>query len=191
MTRSPSGAYRSAKGLSSVAVTIYLGRAAFEAMCVLSALMQLGLLVNALAGHRPTMEVARANDVRQAVLTILRLPVLLSSSILFFVWLYRAYANVGHLRSWGSAYTPGWAVGWFFVPIFSFFRPFQVVREMWNASRPEWNESDSLWWMRTRGWGSGVHGSGAGLSAAGREPKRSASASSATRAITAGPIPIA
>jgi glycerol-3-phosphate acyltransferase PlsY len=54
--------------------------------------------------------------------------------ILFCMWIYRAAANVKAARVSGFTFTPAWAVGWHFVPIANFFRPFQAMRQIWNAS---------------------------------------------------------
>jgi hypothetical protein len=54
------------------------------------------------------------------------------------------------------ANTPGWCVGWYFVPFANLVRPVQVMSEIWRASDPEsgegaWISSRStpllaLWW---------------------------------------------
>jgi hypothetical protein len=31
-------------------------------------------------------------------------------------------------------FTPGWSIGWYFVPIMSLWKPFQAMREIWQAS---------------------------------------------------------
>jgi hypothetical protein len=41
------------------------------------------------------------------------------------------------LGAFNLAYSPGWAIGGFFVPFLNLARPFQVVREIWKASDPE------------------------------------------------------
>jgi hypothetical protein len=57
----------------------------------------------------------------------------------------------------GLKYSPGWAVGSFFVPILNIFRPYQIAQEIWKASDPEastvsWKQSKPgivviLWWL--------------------------------------------
>ncbi len=32
------------------------------------------------------------------------------------------------------AFTPGWAVGWYFVPIANLFKPIEAMRELWTTS---------------------------------------------------------
>ena len=33
-------------------------------------------------------------------------------------------------------YSPGWSVGWFFVPLAGLVMPYRVLRELWKASTP-------------------------------------------------------
>jgi hypothetical protein len=56
---------------------------------------------------------------------------------MFLVWLFRAYANLPSIRSENSEYTPGWAIGWWFIPLANLIKPFQVVRNVWAESDPD------------------------------------------------------
>jgi hypothetical protein len=66
----------------------------------------------------------------------------LASVVLFVVagflvlkWIYRVVANARTLTGGhGMDMTPGWAVGWFFIPIANLFKPFKGVEEAWKAS---------------------------------------------------------
>jgi|GEM_PF-2036203 len=80
------------------------------------------------------------------------------SAVLFLVWIYRAHANLTPLGAARLEYSPGWAVGSFFVPILNLFRPYQIVREIWKASQPaylrpiEWQQAPVssmllTWWL--------------------------------------------
>lgn len=55
--------------------------------------------------------------------------------VAFAIWVYRANVNARQLGAQEMEFTPGWAVGWYFVPIFSFWKPYQAVKEIWRASR--------------------------------------------------------
>lgn len=54
--------------------------------------------------------------------------------IVFSLWIYRAAANIVAAGTVGFDYTPGWAVGWYFVPIANLFKPYATMRQIWNAS---------------------------------------------------------
>jgi len=34
-------------------------------------------------------------------------------------------------------YTPGWSVGWFFVPLYNFYKPYRAITELYLASDPD------------------------------------------------------
>ena len=50
-------------------------------------------------------------------------------------WIYRASRNAHALRG-DLTITPGWAVGWYFVPIATWWKPFEAMKETWSASFP-------------------------------------------------------
>ena len=64
------------------------------------------------------------------------LPVYLVTVVLFCMWVYRANKNARALGAQGMTFTPGWSVGWFFIPIMNLFKPYQAVREIHQASDP-------------------------------------------------------
>lgn len=67
------------------------------------------------------------------------LPVPLITGILVLTWIHRANHNARQLGATGMHFTPGWAIGWYFVPIAWFWKPYQAMTEIWRASR---NPSD-------------------------------------------------
>lgn len=75
------------------------------------------------------------------------------SVVLVGMWIYRAHANLFAADLTGLEYSPGWSVGWFFVPIACLFKPFQAMRELWNASHGAQDNFDAdaeiqlnIWW---------------------------------------------
>jgi Domain of unknown function (DUF4328) len=61
--------------------------------------------------------------------------VLISTMALWLVWVHRMSSNIHALGSHGVRFTPGWAVGWHFVPIANLWMPYQAVSEIWRASK--------------------------------------------------------
>ncbi len=84
--------------------------------------------------------------VAYGLLGLLGLPLSLLTAILFLVWVHRAHKNARALGAQGMQFTPGWCVGWFFVPIMNLFKPYQAIREIYQASAPELGPTD---WKRT------------------------------------------
>jgi hypothetical protein len=56
------------------------------------------------------------------------------SVIVVAMWLHRAHANLRDAGLDGLEFSPGWAVGWYFIPFANLFMPFQAMRELWNSS---------------------------------------------------------
>jgi hypothetical protein len=81
--------------------------------------------------------------------------------VIFLVWTHRAASNVRAFGQQGLEYTPGWCVGWWFIPIASLWKPFDALREIFKASDPDtvgpgaskpWQASSvpaafKLWWV--------------------------------------------
>lgn len=93
----------------------------------------------------------------ETILLIFHLTCTLPIMLVFFRWLYVMYKNLYALGLEGVEYSPGWAVGWFFVPIMNLFRPVQVIGELWRGSQPgtnaeTWTEERVpsfivVWWV--------------------------------------------
>lgn len=88
-------------------------------------------------------------------------------NVLFLIWTHNAALNVRAFGQEGLAFTPGWCVGWWFVPVASMWKPYQALKEIWRASDPETvgTESRHAWQLReTPGrfalWWSSYLGSG-------------------------------
>ncbi len=75
---------------------------------------------------------------------LLYIPLSIFTIVLFCVWLYRANRNARALGATGMRFTPGWSVGWFFIPIMHWFRPYQATREIYRASDPD---ADAINWV--------------------------------------------
>lgn len=85
--------------------------------------------------------------------SLLYLVVLVVSVVFVGMWIYRAHANLRAAGYEGLEFSPGWAVGWFFVPIANLFKPFQAMRELWSTSHGEVErygdepaQQLGLWW---------------------------------------------
>ena len=70
------------------------------------------------------------------LVTLLYLSVWFLSAVTFLSWLHRAVKNLSALGARKIRFTPGWAVGWFFVPLMDLIRPYEAVTELWHASGP-------------------------------------------------------
>ena len=62
--------------------------------------------------------------------------IFIGTAIAFLLWFHRVAANLPALGIVDARWSPGWAVAWWFGPVMSFFRPYQVALDIWQASDP-------------------------------------------------------
>jgi len=103
-------------------------------MAVVSALFSAGSLLSGRAARVEIEELSVA-DVAELLVGLIYLAVYLTTVVVFAMWIHRANRNVRALGATHLQFTPGWAVGWYFVPIFNLWKPMQAMREIWHASR--------------------------------------------------------
>lgn len=93
---------------------------------------------------------AQANDLRQSIIGLSQIAITITSIVFFFIWVHRANYNARKLGSQNMKFTPGWSVGWYFIPIFNLWKPYQAMKEIWNASNAV-NKSGGfilgIWWL--------------------------------------------
>ena len=88
----------------------------------------------------------------QEVVSIISLIISTISAILILKWIYRANYNAYELGARNMLYTPGWSIGWYFIPIANLWKPYQAMKEIWKASsNPQSWKSQSRssllpWW---------------------------------------------
>lgn len=85
------------------------------------------------AGAESGPRVDLAETIANAV-SIAYLAVLVVLAVLFLAWVYRTNAYLRLTSGYPIRATPGWAVGWYFVPIANLFRPLRDMRDIWRAS---------------------------------------------------------
>jgi hypothetical protein len=141
-------------GTLATAVKVLIGLSLLLTVITLSSTyLQYKLCQRLLADEKVPQAELKANDARQEALGLGSLPLLVVCGIVFLGWFYRAYANLPALGASNLAYTPGWAVGCWFVPFLNLWRPVQIAQEIWRKSNPTGGpESGSsvligLWWV--------------------------------------------
>jgi hypothetical protein len=96
---------------------------------------EIRLLMRQEMGLATATEKAAHTVIGQVVLQI-QMTLLAATAIAFITWLYRCRAN---LRAFGTRhlrYPRNWAVFGFLIPVVNLVRPYQVIREVWQASDP-------------------------------------------------------
>lgn len=117
-------------------------------LSLLSDFMQLNFLS---AGSFTTIE-AESNDTRQQIIGILYLVTFIITGITFLKWIYRANLNCHEFGAQGMKFSPGWSIGYYFIPILTIYKPYQAMKEIWKVSKnpTDWqNQKGSAllgWW---------------------------------------------
>lgn len=95
-----------------------------------------------------------ANDQRQQMVALVYLAVFIVSGFLILRWIHRANYNARQLGAKDMEFTPGWSIGYYFIPILTLWKPFQAMDEIWRASHNPNNWSTEkassilgLWWF--------------------------------------------
>jgi hypothetical protein len=96
------------------------------------------------------------SDQGLAAASIIYLLAAIPAAVMWLVWQHRAHRNLAALGSSNLRFKPGWAVGWWFIPIANFALPYLTMRELWKASEPasgaiDWRGVKTtpllwLWW---------------------------------------------
>ena len=85
------------------------------------------------------------------VFALVNLVALAGSFVLVGCWIYRANANA-HVLGGDLTITPGWAVGWYFVPFANLVKPYEAMKQTWLASHfgSNWGAGEApdllAWW---------------------------------------------
>jgi Flp pilus assembly pilin Flp len=71
-------------------------------------------------------------------LGVLTFLIFLTTVVFFLMWLYRCCKNLPAFGTPPSTitYTPGWAVGSFFIPFANLVIPYRAIKELWQKSVP-------------------------------------------------------
>lgn len=73
-------------------------------------------------------------DLVSGLTRLLSLGLYVVSGFLFLKWTYRVVKNARVMSGGRMNAKPGWAIGWYFVPIAFLWKPVQYLRETWRVS---------------------------------------------------------
>jgi heme/copper-type cytochrome/quinol oxidase subunit 2 len=87
------------------------------------------------ASESQALAAAEASDARQQLVGVFQIVIFVVSGILILTWIYRANFNAHQLGGTRMEFTPGWSIGWYFIPFSNLWKPYQAMKEIWKASR--------------------------------------------------------
>jgi hypothetical protein len=122
-------------------------------VAIVSALISVSSLVTGRAAQVEIEELSLM-DIVELLVALMYLGVYLATVVVFGMWIHRANRNARALGARHLEFTPGWAVGWYFVPILNLWKPMQAMREIWHASQnPHAGPDESTPAMISGWWG--------------------------------------
>jgi len=148
LDRDETASFRDLERFTSTLQWMLRAGALIAAVSLLSSWMQLDLL-----SHEFTEEEGAANDKREALVGGVDFLLVISTYIVFGRWIVLAHRNLTGLGARYVEFTPGWAVGWFFIPVAWLWKPYQAMKMLWRYScsvtRPEIHDPPAVlptWW---------------------------------------------
>ena len=116
------------------AITLIWIVLALEIVSLISGYFQYDLLQTAANGGEISIESADSNDTREQLIGVIFMIVYIISAVTFIQWFRRAYYNL-HQRVNHLSQTEGWAAGSWFVPIVNLYRPYQIMKELYQETK--------------------------------------------------------
>jgi hypothetical protein len=135
-----SGDYRPLFGRAN-AVTVLMGLDLLaHALLAANAAITIVVLNRVLAHQHVERATLLAIDQRNAIIGRAIMAIVLGEIIAFCMFTYRAGGNAHSYGQMPMESSPGWAVGWYFIPMVSLWKPYQALVEIWRASEPAADE---------------------------------------------------
>lgn len=154
-TTPPAGSFvfRPLAGLARAWTVVMAVTVLIELVIVASAGMKLSLLERMKVdseGGASLSELA-AMDESSLWIDVTYALVAVASVVIFCMIMVRSNRNASSFNTKVMHFTPGWAAGYFFVPVLALWKPYQAMREIWQASSPIRYDLDfpgliPLWW---------------------------------------------
>ena len=163
MTESLSAGKRLAHSRATLLLYLVIAGLVVKLVAIGSAWAQHEMLIGVQHGAALTTAEASANDARERLIGRLSLLLFIGSGICWLMWQHRAYANLRLIGSGDTEYTPGWSVGYWFIPLVNLLRPYQITSEIYRRSELQ-NGRDPIgglsgppligaWWFVYIAWG--------------------------------------
>lgn len=118
---------------SKIAITLIWVCLIVNLISLFSSYLQYELLTQLSNGVEISNYKLEQNDSREQLIGYVSLIVSIISAVTFIQWFRRAYFNLHSLVP-SLTFTEGWAAGSWFVPVIGFFRPYQIMIELYNKT---------------------------------------------------------
>ena len=86
-------------------------------------------------------------DMAFLAISIIMLTTYLTTVVVFSMWTYRMMKNTWIIDKRNNFITPGWAVGWYFIPFANLWKPIEAVQQIRNTIFEDSNKARlAPWW---------------------------------------------
>jgi hypothetical protein len=130
------GGFKSALPLANAVVFVMALYVLVEVMVSIDAFVAIGVMKGLLNGEPFDQAQWAAIDRRSSMLGVLLEVVWLAGIVSFCFFMPRANKNARAFMA-PLSNSPGWAAGWFFVPIVYLWKPYYAMKEIWQGSDPD------------------------------------------------------
>lgn len=144
-------AFRDLSSLTRALHGLLIADIAVLCLAAASGAVELGMLLK--SGVGIDLENLTWSNIAVGLIGLLQLGVSLAVGIVFLRWIYLVNANARAVGATKMQFTPGWSIGWYFIPFANLWKPYQAMKEIWRASfDPEnWRSVKvasilPLWW---------------------------------------------
>jgi hypothetical protein len=151
--RSPG--YRSGRTRARVTLALFVILLVGAIWQVLLQLEAVFIATRAVGGDRPTLTQQESFSKTLTISSGVYGWAIILLAIAFWCWISRTVDNEPPLGAGTPRDSPRWSIGWWFVPIADFWRPYLVVREAWDRlsspARPAGGRIVETWWITLLG----------------------------------------
>lgn len=130
------GGFKSATGLANAIAIVLSVEALADVGLIAQSFVTIGVMQRVVAGEPAEQGVLTAMSVRTGALGTLSGLLTLAAVVLFCLFMPRANRNARWFRA-PLSNSPGWAAGWFFVPVAGWWKPYYAMKEIWRGSDPD------------------------------------------------------
>lgn len=115
------------------AITLIWIVLALKIVALISTYFQYDLLLTGAKEGGISAEAGNSNYWRERIVGLANIVAYGISIVTFLLWFRRAYFNL-HQKVSNLDYSEGWAVGSWFVPIVNFYRPYRIMKELYQET---------------------------------------------------------
>ena len=112
---------------------------------------ELQILKNAQIGEYVSKEETNLSDLLQGIIGLIQLGLYIASVVVFLNWFRRAYGNLHRAGITYIEHKESMAVWTWFIPIIWFYRPVQIMNEIWTETQEKIKKLNSTYEMKSGG----------------------------------------